>query len=171
VNLLRRRGYIPMSSYKTKQDFQGNYICLNCNKLITNKRRKRYCDDKCRDELWTKNNHVWLRSKLLCDCNHTCQKCGKKPRKPFTEPDGAITQYLDDSKLILDHKIPIALGGEEFDEKNLWILCSDCNKIKTAEDAKNIAKHRRREKGRRDKWEHKPEIPPIIFHIQEKMDI
>jgi 5-methylcytosine-specific restriction endonuclease McrA len=160
-----------MSTYKTKKDENGNYICLFCNKIITDKKRKRYCNDECSNAKWTQNSHAWLRSKLLHESKHTCQKCGKKPRKPFTEPDGAITHYLDDSKLILDHKIPIALGGPEFDEKNLWILCDICNKAKTAEDAKNIAKHRRREKGRRDRWEHEPEIPPIIFHIQEKMDV
>ena len=56
----------------------------------------------------------------------------------------AIT--IDDSQLILDHISPIALGGEEFNESNLQILCLDCNKIKTQKDFAEIAKARRVEK-------------------------
>lgn len=46
----------------------------------------------------------------------------------------------------MDHIIPIALGGPEFDEANLQFLCPECNKIKTAKDMKLIALQRRNEK-------------------------
>jgi len=38
------------------------------------------------------------------------------------------------------------LGGDEWDINNIQTLCIDCNKIKTAQDHKDIAKQRRIEK-------------------------
>ncbi len=46
-------------------------------------------------------------------------------------------------KYIADHIIPIALGGPEFDLNNIQLLCDECNKIKTAKDAADIAKRRK----------------------------
>jgi len=50
---------------------------------------------------------------------------------------------IDSSKLIGDHIIPIACGGEEFDLDNVQTLCETCNKIKTKQDHGEIAKMRR----------------------------
>jgi len=52
----------------------------------------------------------------------------------------------DTSKLIGDHIIPIALGGDEWDINNIQTLCEKCNKIKTAIDIKEIAVLRKKEK-------------------------
>ena len=52
----------------------------------------------------------------------------------------------DDSRLIADHIIAIALGGKQWDKLNIQTLCEECNKIKTKEDAAEIAKLRREEK-------------------------
>jgi 5-methylcytosine-specific restriction endonuclease McrA len=48
--------------------------------------------------------------------------------------------------IVMDHIKPIALGGAEFDINNLQLLCKVCNKIKTRQDAKDIAKQREVEK-------------------------
>jgi 5-methylcytosine-specific restriction endonuclease McrA len=42
-----------------------------------------------------------------------------------------------------DHIVPIALGGEEFDLKNIQLLCEVCDKAKTARDAAMIARRRK----------------------------
>lgn len=34
----------------------------------------------------------------------------------------------------VDHKVPIADGGDPWDENNLQILCEDCHKKKTSEE-------------------------------------
>lgn len=57
--------------------------------------------------------------------------------------DGIV---IDTSRLVADHIRAIALGGEEWELKNIQTLCLKCNKIKTAEDAKKIAALRRWEK-------------------------
>lgn len=45
--------------------------------------------------------------------------------------------------LICDHIVPIAIGGLQWDSRNLQTLCKWCNKIKTKNDMGDIAKARR----------------------------
>ena len=139
------------------------------------KRTQRYtcCSIECTEQ--HQRDYVeygWqsVRLKALKRDNFTCVKCGVKPMKEHFQPlvgedghwvvkntkaterkdyyEGNMETVMDDSKLIGDHIIPIALGGDEWDLNNIQTLCIDCNKIKTAKDAKNIAKLRFKEK----KW-------------------
>ena len=127
-----RQNYRALGSFPIKKDKNGNRICVNCGKIITQKRQRKYCNIDCYQEFEQKNYHSALRIKLMAEAKFTCQKCGKQPESR--------------NDLILDHIIPIAIGGAEFDKSNLQILCFDCNKIKTAQDMKNIAKCRAKEK-------------------------
>lgn len=45
----------------------------------------------------------------------------------------------------VDHVVPVALGGDMWNEKNLQVLCIDCHKEKTAKDRKKIAEYNRKE--------------------------
>jgi 5-methylcytosine-specific restriction endonuclease McrA len=67
----------------------------------------------------------------------------------YGELNGKKTLYanfVDTSKLIGDHIMPIACGGDEWDINNVQTLCLRCNKLKTAEDAGEIAQMRKIEK-------------------------
>lgn len=66
---------------------------------------------------------------------YTCVKCKEEKEQ---------------SQLIADHIIPIAIGGEEYDLKNVQTLCINCNKIKTKEDMKKIALYRNKDKEQRE---------------------
>ena len=57
-----------------------------------------------------------------------------------------IVEYSDPSKLIGDHVVPIAIGGEQWDIDNIQTLCIACDKIKTKNDQGDIAKARSIEK-------------------------
>ncbi len=127
--MIERRGHICLSSYDNKIDKDGNILCLNCEDIITEKRRYRYCSDECANAFFIKNNHGALKRKLSIERECVCAHCKKT--------------FRFESELILDHIEPIATGGAEFDEENLQLLCHKCNKIKTANDMKNIAVARR----------------------------
>jgi len=58
-----------------------------------------------------------LKRKIISKRGCHCEKCKSKT-----------------NILIADHIIPISLGGKEFEESNLQLLCSKCNKEKTARD-------------------------------------
>lgn len=60
-----------------------------------------------------------LRYAVLQRDNSTCQRCGANP---YNKPN---------VKLVVDHKIPVDMGGETTMD-NLWTLCSECNGGKQA---------------------------------------
>src|SRR3989344_3146875 len=53
-----------------------------------------------------------LRYSILLRDHSACQRCGR------TAQDGM--------KMVIDHKIPIEIGGKTTPE-NLWVLCEECN--------------------------------------------
>lgn len=79
--------------------------------------------------MFIRNDHNSLKAHLIRKRGSKCEKCG-----------------LETSDLILDHKIPIAIGGPEFDENNVWLLCKKCDKEKTKRDQGKIAVGRKVEK-------------------------
>lgn len=60
-----------------------------------------------------------LKYAVLQRDNSTCQRCG------------ANIHNTPNVKLVIDHKIPVELGGDTT-INNLWTLCSDCNGGKQA---------------------------------------
>lgn len=60
-----------------------------------------------------------LKYAVLQRDNSTCQRCG------------ANIHNTPNVKLVIDHKIPVEMGGETTID-NLWTLCSDCNGGKQA---------------------------------------
>jgi len=60
-----------------------------------------------------------LKYAVLQRDNSTCQRCG------------ANIHNTPNVRLVIDHKIPVELGGETTID-NLWTLCSDCNGGKQA---------------------------------------
>lgn len=126
--------------------FENNQ-CPNCGLPESEwKRRTDYtcCSKKCTDEYYSSFMVItsWsdLRYKVLQRDNYTCKKCGRK--RPTSTYDGI--EFDDDSQLIADHIIPIAIGGEQWNPDNIQTLCLECNKIKTKNDMADIAKARKR---------------------------
>jgi 5-methylcytosine-specific restriction endonuclease McrA len=143
----QRDSYYALSDYKPKVNGDGQKLCLNCGEVLGSRKRK-YCSDKCSHEWFRK--HYWsaMKEHILTAQNYVCQKCGATPPR---NAQGYLEWTNDHSSLdyfdyVVDHKIPIALGGEEFDENNLQVLCGPCNRIKTKEDMQKIAKKRRETK-------------------------
>ena len=99
--------------------------------LVFRKPAQKYCLRECGDEFFTRHNHGRLRAKLIKQSKWVCNLCFRKYRQ---------------AELILDHRIPIALGGPEFDGTNLQIICIACNREKTREDRCAIEQARRRER-------------------------
>jgi len=144
--------------------------CPSCGKPKkewTRRKDWRCCSEPCTREYY-QNYTTWswadFRMKALARDNFTCVKCGddrkevevlikdrriinwkertagkaEKFKYEFYERPVAVTN------LIGDHITPIALGGDEWDLKNVQTLCIACNKIKTKEDARKIALLRKR---------------------------
>jgi len=72
------------------------------------------------------NNQTKLKNKLLKCGSGICDGCNKTL-------DSGVR-----GNVILDHIIPIALGGDEFSEENAQLLCPGCDKEKTIIDRQII---------------------------------
>lgn len=97
--------------------------CVICAKDLPKGQRK-YCGQECWDDWYSKIPHpiMWAkaRQKALERDHYTCQKCGR--------------QNLEDNEQEVDHIIPVSMGGNNFELKNLQTLCHECHVDKTTED-------------------------------------
>ena len=135
--IIKRQHYYALSDFKPKHNEAGQRICLNCDKVILDKRKKKYCSEECSSDFFAKHNSAGMRTRICKRDKFTCQKCGREATRHGRTDDPYSTYNY-----IVDHKIPIALGGAEFGETNLWLLCGVCNKEKTKLDQAKIAKKR-----------------------------
>jgi len=123
-----------------------NNECPNCGKPKSEwNRRKdwRCCSVDCTKEFWATHDKSlsWqqFRYEVFKRDNYTCQMCGKKETKisKYNNQEYPVSEIL-----IADHIKPLAIGGEMWNINNLQTLCIDCNKIKTAQDMKDIANYK-----------------------------
>lgn len=108
------------------------------------------CSKKCSEKFYDEQQSIqsWETTKAMAfkRDDYSCVWCGKRFAYTSKYPPHKGHEFPDTSKLIGDHIIPIAVGGEEFDINNVQTLCIACNKLKTKRDAGIIARFRRREK-------------------------
>lgn len=132
---------------KQQREWLNSNCCPICG-LPKNKWKRRTdwrcCSRKCTEQWLKVVVFVWqsFRLKAFERDKFSCVKCGERPTQKTYE--GEIIP--DTSKLVADHIIPIAVGGEEYDLENIQTLCGKCNKIKTKKDLKKIALYRKQNK-------------------------
>ncbi len=109
-------------------------------------RRKdwRCCSVKCTKKFSEVVVFIWqyFKNKAFVRDNYKCVECGFVPTRKNWEK----IIIPNTSRLIGDHIIPIAIGGEEYDLDNVQTLCEKCNKAKTKKDLKKIALYRKQHK-------------------------
>jgi 5-methylcytosine-specific restriction protein A len=75
-------------------------------------------------EAFNRNNSwFWVRKDVLRRDKYTCSICKKRFRKAFLD---------------VDHIIPVKMGGQLFDKKNLRTLCKECHKAKSRLDSEAL---------------------------------
>ena len=95
----------------------------------------------CSDEYWKAQNASGFLLALKKRDGDFCASCDRKP----------------DEVLEVDHKVPLwkvanlpaSLRRAYFKLTNLWLLCSDCHKRKSAKEAAERAHHRRLVRGKK----------------------
>lgn len=88
-----------------------------------------------------------MRRLVLLEQEGRCARCHREI--PVSRTAGGRKRT---HPFILDHIRPIAMGGDQWDARNLQVLCSRCNRIKTARDLRAIARWKR--------YEHRGEARP-----------
>lgn len=118
-------------------------ICPICEKPRDEWLRRhagRCCTPECRYEYYRRTGTWWetLRFEVAEAAGYRCAQCDRDCRKVIFG-----RSWYDG---VVDHIVPIALGGDEFDRANLQLLCPDCNRAKTRVDIAAIAAVRRENK-------------------------
>ena len=108
--------------------------CKFCEKPITG---KRYCNKKCRDSYWFKNEYQLLKKKrlwerkreLIKELGGKCIKCGINDERVLD------IDHIDANKKIKvpKHKYTMSsrLVAWNKEKNNLRILCANCHRIRT----------------------------------------
>jgi len=148
--LKKRKGYTIIIDPVAKNRIDLDQ-CPSCSKPKaewTRRRDWRCCSKEC-TRLWQKSfiHYGWgeFRIKVFRRDNFTCVECGLVSNQMMSHWTGAEFERIPNMRnYVADHIIPIALGGGEFEMENIQTLCRPCNKIKTKNDAEDIARERRR---------------------------
>ena len=130
---MRSRALILYPNWAKYRGRYGKGFCGYCGKKLSGRRRL-WCSDECTTAIHSQGKYWSSMRTRFIRLHPECAMCGL-----------SLLPHLS-SYWTVDHIIPIAIGGEEFDEANLQVLCPDCNKVKTAKDMKLIALQRRNEK-------------------------
>jgi len=114
--------YPRISDYVNDLDSSGNKICRNCSYLVV-KGRRHYCSSSCMQEFF--RDHKWslVREDILRRDGFRCSICLKKKRMGLLQ---------------VDHIIPVRMGIDVFEKKNLRTLCKECHVAKSKLDRSAI---------------------------------
>jgi 5-methylcytosine-specific restriction endonuclease McrA len=95
------------------------------------------CQTSCSMEYWfsVRTTIAEMRRRVRDEQGGKCARCRKEVHE-YTTTEGADKH----PPYILDHIIPIAMGGDQWARDNLQVLCKRCNRIKTAWDMGRIAR-------------------------------
>ena len=98
------------------------------------------CGPSCSSQYWREERPTVgeMRRLVLLEQEGKCARCHKEI--PRSRPEGGRS---NSHPFILDHIRPIAMGGDQWAVDNLQVLCTRCNKIKTARDMGAIARWKR----------------------------
>lgn len=143
---------------KQQQQWLYNGCCPICGLEKSKWKRRidwRCCSTECTKKFSEVVVFIWqyFKEDAFKRDNYQCVNCGFAPKRKECKSkllnDGSYdyswidTDKPDISKLIGDHIIPIAVGGEEYDLDNIQTLCVKCHKEKTKEDMKRISIYRK----------------------------
>ena len=98
------------------------------------------CGPSCSAKYWREERPTVgeMRRLVLLEQEGKCARCHQEI--PKSRPEG---RRHHPHPFILDHIRPIAMDGDQWAMENLQVLCTRCNKIKTARDMGAIARWKR----------------------------
>jgi 5-methylcytosine-specific restriction endonuclease McrA len=101
------------------------------------------CGPACSSAYWSEEHPTVgeMRRLVLLEQGGKCARCRKEI--PVSR---AAEGWRPAHPFVLDHIRPLAMGGDQWDVRNLQVLCARCNRVKTARDMGAIARWKRYER-------------------------
>lgn len=94
----------------------GDGLCRVCRQPLMG-RRTSFCGPRCLRDFFMRTDWSRVRDVIYTRDGGVCMKCGKKVRR---------------DSFHVDHIVPVARGGDEWDLANLECSCPECNLRKGA---------------------------------------
>ena len=117
-----RKGTTNKERFPRRKDAKGRLLCRMCGGLTIG--RQTFCGPRCLRDFFMLTDWERVRQVVYVRDGGICMKCGKKVSK---------------HRFHVDHIIPLAAGGAEWDLSNLEVSCPECNLQKgTREDIEYI---------------------------------
>lgn len=95
---------------------EGKWLCRMCGTELSG-RKTSFCGRRCLRDFFMQTDWTRVRKVIFARDGGICMKCG---------------QRVNEKNFHVDHIIPLAAGGDEWDLNNLELSCPRCNIIKGA---------------------------------------
>ena len=106
-----RKGKTNEDRFPRRKDSEGRMLCRMCGQRTIDNRHT-FCSPRCLRDFFMLTDWNHVREVVYLRDRGICMKCGKRVNK---------------NNFHVDHIIPIANGGDEWDLNNLELSCPECN--------------------------------------------
>jgi 5-methylcytosine-specific restriction endonuclease McrA len=113
-----RCGRSNLDRFPKRKDAKGRILCRVCGTPVFDGRRT-FCGPRCLRDFFMRTDWKRVRRVVYARDGGTCMKCGCHVRA---------------ADFHVDHIVPVALGGDEWDLANLELSCRECNLQKGARE-------------------------------------
>lgn len=111
-----RKGVTSKERFPRRKDALGRSLCRMCGTLTLTSRHT-FCGPRCLRDFFMQTDWSRVRKVVYIRDGGICMKCGRK---------------VSPQHFHVDHIVPLALGGDEWDLANLEVSCPECNLQKGA---------------------------------------
>jgi 5-methylcytosine-specific restriction endonuclease McrA len=117
-----REGTSNIERFPKRKNTQGRLLCRMCGDLTFG--RHTFCGPRCLRDFFMQTDWNRVRQVVYIRDGGICMKCDRKVSK---------------NNFHVDHIVPLAAGGDEWDLSNLEVSCPECNLQKgTREDVEFV---------------------------------
>ena len=115
-----RHGRSNKERFPRRKDEEGRMLCRMCGQRTLDNRHT-FCGPRCLRDFFTLTDWSRVRQVVYVRDGGICMKCGALVSK---------------KNFHVDHIVPIAAGGDEWDLSNLELSCPQCNLQKGTREEK-----------------------------------
>ena len=105
-----RKGLPNKERFPRRKDARGKLLCRMCGGPTFD--RHTFCGPRCLRDFFMQTDWKRVRQVIYIRDGGICMKCGRK---------------VSENRFHVDHIMPLASGGEEWDLANLELSCPECN--------------------------------------------
>lgn len=130
-----RSGRTNYERFPVRRISKGQYLCRVCGKRIEGRGRS-FCSRRCSRDFAMLTDWRRVRRVVFERDGGICMICGRELYKDrHMVCDFGVMRWEPIIPWHIDHIIPIAAGGAEWDLNNLQLLCAECNLRKGDKEA------------------------------------